>query len=106
MPILLTEGLHDQATPSVTTEALAAAARVPIVGDPSTSPEALTLRGLAPIPLPTSGNVLGWDAAFITAGLGQFPDQDHYAIYQDKAARRLYRDFLVTALDGDAALEE
>ena len=106
VPILLTEGLHDQATPSVTTEALAAAARVPIVGDPSTSPEALTLRGLAPIPLPTSGNVLGWDGAFITAGLGQFPDQDHYAIYQDKAARRLYRDFLVTALDGDAALEE
>ncbi len=106
LPILLTEGLHDQATPSVTTEALAAAARVPIVGEPATTPEAMTLRGLDTYPLPTQDNALDWDGAAITAGLGQFPDQNHYAIYNDKDARRLYRDFLVTALGDGATLDQ
>jgi hypothetical protein len=106
VPILLTEGLHDQATPSVTTEALAAAARVPIVGDAATDPDALLLRGLEGTPLPTSQNAMDWNGAAITAGLAQFPNQDHYAIYQDNSARRLYRDFLKTGLEDVPSLEE
>jgi hypothetical protein len=106
MSTLLTEGLLDEATPSITTEALAAAARMPIVGDAATRPEGLDLRGLQPIRLPTSDDALDWTGAPITAGLAQFPDNDHYAIYYNKDARSFYRDFLVTALDGDTQLSQ
>lgn len=105
LPIEMTEGLNDQATPSPCTEALAAAGRVPIVGEPATDPDGLRLRGLGPIDLPTSYNATDWTGAAITAGLGQYPDQDHYAIYQDNQARALYADFLISALDGDPELQ-
>lgn len=106
VPIVLTEGLADAATPSVTTEALAAAGRVPVVGPAATSPAAFDLRGLDSESLPTSHNATDWNRAAITAGLGQYPDDDHYAIYDNRDAKRLYRDFLVTALDGEARFED
>ncbi|MDP2310086.1 MAG: hypothetical protein Q8P18_28980 [Pseudomonadota bacterium] len=106
LPIVLTEGLADAATPSVTTEALAAAGRVPVVGPAATSPEAFDLRGLDSKDLPTFGNAVDWDRAAITAGLGQYPDDDHFAIYDNRDARKLYRDFLVTALNGEARFED
>lgn len=106
LPILLTEGLKDEATPSVTTEALAAAGRVPIVGDPATDPKAMELRRLEPHALPTRDNARDWNAALITAGLGQFPDDDHFAIYDNQKAKGLYRDFLTSALDGAPSLGE
>lgn len=106
LPVLLTEGLHDEATPPDATEALAAAARVPIVGEPATAPLALDLRGLVPLDLPVSGGSVDWEGAAITAGLAQFPDDDHYAIYDNGTARRMYRDFLASALEGEAVIEE
>jgi pimeloyl-ACP methyl ester carboxylesterase len=106
VPIVLTEGLLDAATPSVTTEALAAAARVPIVGEPATDPEALELRGLGVDELPTEGNALDWNGDPITAGLGQFEDNDHYAIYQNRDALQLYRDMIVSALDGEPRFDD
>lgn len=106
LPILLTEGLLDAATPPSTTEALAGAGRVPQVGEAVTDPEALALRGLGKDVLPAQGNTRDWESAAITAGLAQFEDQDHYAIYNDTDARRLYRDFLASGLVGTARLEE
>jgi pimeloyl-ACP methyl ester carboxylesterase len=106
MSILLTEGLHDQDTPSVTTEALAAAARVPIVGVPATSPEALELRGLSPDDLPAADNAVDWNGRAITAGLGQFPDNDHFAIYHNHQAKQIYQEFLSSALSGETRLDE
>lgn len=106
IPILLTEGLKDEYTPSVTTEALAAAGRVPIVGDAATDPKAMELRRLETTALPTRDNARDWNAARITAGLGQFPDDGHFAIYDNQSAKVLYRDFFVTALDGEPALGE
>ncbi len=104
LPIELTEGLHDADTPSVATEALAAAGRVPIVGDPATDPLAMELRGLALDTLPTRRNARDWDGEAITAGLAQFPDNGHFAIYENRDARRFYRDFLSSALAGDPEL--
>lgn len=104
LPVVLTEGLNDTSTPSVTTEALAAAGRVPIVGTPATDPLALELRGLDPHDLPTEGNAVDWRGAPHTAGLAQFPDDDHFAIYDNRDALRIYRDLLVTALDGEPRL--
>lgn len=106
LPIVLTEGLEDEMTPSVTTEALAAAARVPIVGDPATAPLGLALRSLEPVALPSEGDAIDWTGAPITAGLGQYEGQGHYAIYDDRRARQLYRDLLVSALDGAARFED
>jgi hypothetical protein len=104
-PIEMTEGLNDQATPSVCTEALAAAARVPIVGEPVTTPDGLSLRGLSPVALPSEDDAEDWDGGSVTAGLGQYADQDHYAIYQDNNARELYSSFLLSALSGEPVLE-
>jgi hypothetical protein len=104
--VLLTEGLEDQATPSVTTEALAAAARIPIVGEAATDPEALELRELEVHALPSVGDAIDWNRDAITSGLGQFSGRDHYAIYDDGNARRLYRNFLRSALDGEPELDE
>ncbi|MFN7142803.1 MAG: hypothetical protein ACK4YP_03440, partial [Myxococcota bacterium] len=106
LSILLTEGLEDAATPSATTEALAAAARVPIVGEPATDPVAHDLRGLDPVALPASGNAVDWNGAPITAGLGQFPDNGHFAIYENRDAMQLWRELMVTSLNGDARLDE
>ncbi|MDP2311835.1 MAG: hypothetical protein Q8P41_02950 [Pseudomonadota bacterium] len=106
LAVVLTEGLEDAATPSLTTEALAASGRVPIVGTAATSPESQQLRGLSAQDLPASDNATDWDGAPITAGLGQYPDDGHFAIYNNRDAKQLYRDFLVTALDGGARLDE
>jgi pimeloyl-ACP methyl ester carboxylesterase len=100
LPVVLTEGLDDTSTPSVTTEALAAAGRVPIVGTPANDPLALELRGLAPDDLPAEGNAVDWHGAPHTAGLAQFPEDDHFAIYDNRDALRIYRDLLVSALEG------
>ncbi len=106
LAIMLTEGLADIATPSLTTEALAAAGRVPIVGPSANAPKGLDLRELDPRDLPTSDNATDWNRATITAGLGQYPDDGHYAIYYNQDAQQLYRDFLVTALDGRPRFEK
>jgi hypothetical protein len=101
LPILLTEGLNDAETPSLTTESLAAAARIPIIGTPVTDPEALDLRGIDPVGVPSEKDARDWNHDGITAGLGQFPDDNHFAIYDNVDARKLYREFLDTALDGE-----
>lgn len=106
LPVVLTEGLNDIATPSITTEALATAARVPIVGEPATDPDGLALRGLTPVGLPTEGNARDWNGDPITAGLGQFANDGHFAIYDNRDALQLYRELLVTALQGEPRLDD
>lgn len=101
LPVLFTEGMEDPYTPATSTEALAAAVRIPIVGEPASDPVALELRGLSPQGLPTSSNVTDWTGQRVSGGLAQFPGQGHFAVYEDRAARTLYRDFLVGALYDD-----
>ncbi|HND32647.1 MAG TPA: hypothetical protein PLA94_21775, partial [Myxococcota bacterium] len=105
LPVLLTEGLLDEYTPSVTTEALAAAARIPVVGPPANAPEAFRLRGLDPEGWPASNNVRDWTGADNTAGLAQYPDNGHFAIYDNPEAEQFYATFLGTALNGQPVLQ-
>ena len=100
LPTLMTEGLMDIYTPSVTAEALAVAGALPTVGTPVHAGEAARLAGLSTAPLPASGNVTGWDDRPVTAGLLQFPDDGHFAVYDNPRARNLYQEFLASALDG------
>jgi pimeloyl-ACP methyl ester carboxylesterase len=102
--ILLTEGLEDTYTPPFTTESLATAARLPVVGKMTAEPAGFALRGLDEEGRPAERNVNGYDGSVVTAGLVQFPGQGHFAIYDDRDAKDLYRDFLETAAAGRPAL--
>src|SRR6185295_4437153 len=76
--VFVTEGLLDPFTPADTTEALAAAARLPLVGPIVRPVEALSLRGLAPLDPPVTADVALPDGP-VTAALSQYPDIGHYA---------------------------
>ena len=69
--LLLTEGLVDHYTPTMTTEALAVAAGVPQVGTVHQKVAAMELAGLKPEAGPVSGN-LTVQGKSVTGGLVQF----------------------------------
>jgi hypothetical protein len=98
--VLLTSGLLDPYTPAPTAEALAAAARMPQLEPAANAPEALGLRGLSPVAVPTTGNVVGFDGSTPTAGLSQWPEQDHFAVFYEPDLAKIYRAFLASAADG------
>lgn len=106
VPVLLTEGLLDTFTPPVTIESLATAAHLPIVGTMYAKPAGFDLRDLGADNFPAKGNVEGWDGSRVTAGLAQYPDEGHFAIYYDKDAKDLYKDFLESAAYGETELPE
>jgi hypothetical protein len=98
--ILLTEGTEDTYTPPFTIESLATAARLPVVGEMVSEPAGFALRGLGAQARPQQDNVTAFDGSRVTAGLAQFKGQGHFAIYDDRDARSLYKDFLETAAAG------
>ena len=69
--LLLTEGLVDHYTPTMTTEALAVAAGVPQVGTVLQKAAAMELAGLKPEAGPVSGNITVGGKG-VTGGLVQF----------------------------------
>ena len=56
--------------------------------------------------LPVQDNATAWDGSTVTSGLAQFPDDGHYAVYNNKTAQGYYRDYLKTLLDGEPVLDE
>ncbi len=103
--VLMTEGMNDRDTPPLSTEALAAAASVPLLAPAANEPPAFTLRGLGPQALPTSANAAGFDGSGVTAGLAQYPDDDHFAVFTNPEAAALYQSFFASALrDGAPTL--
>jgi len=97
----LSEGLLDGYTPYQTTEALAAAANLPLLQPAVTRPLAHELLGLDEQQRPVSGNMLGYDGEPITAGLAQYGDQGHYAVFDDSTAAQNYIRFLVSATQAE-----
>jgi len=97
----MSEGLLDAYTPYQTTEALAAAARVPVLEDVVSAPLAHELRGLDAEPRPASGNAQGYDDGAVTAGLAQYADHGHFAIFDDYDAAASYVSFLRSAVDDE-----
>ncbi|MBS2023374.1 MAG: hypothetical protein JST92_13265 [Deltaproteobacteria bacterium] len=101
--LLIFEGLLDQFTPAETSEAFGAAARVDIGGTLSHAGPAYTLLGLANKPLPLSGNIaLG--ATPRTGALLQFPNNDHFAIFDNPQARCRMNGFVQSAFSGTATI--
>lgn len=103
VPALLTEGLLDAYTPANSSEALAAAARLPVLGEAASEPDAFELRGIEADALPTSENARDWNGDAISAGVAQYPEDGHFAIYDNRDARGMYREFLSSALAGAPA---
>lgn len=105
-PVLMFEGMLDVHTPPITSEALAAAAGVPIM-EPSVSVnDANRVLGIGTVVAPANFNVETRSDGWTTAGLAQYEDQDHFAINDLAAAQRLYRDFLASVVAGDPRIGE
>lgn len=101
IPVLMFEGLLDEHTPPMTTEALASAGGLPLLRPASAVSDAARILRLDDQSTPAQGNVLGWDGVGVTAGLAQYPNQNHFAIHNDPDAADLYRDFMASVIEGD-----
>jgi len=102
--VLLTEGLKDEQTPSETTEALAAAGGLPILEPAAHVSDAHFLLGLDVETLPVSDNQPAWDESWVTVGLAQYAERDHFAVFDSKSAARLVYDFLESTLSESPTL--
>jgi len=92
--LLMTEGMLDPYTPPSTAEAMATAGMIPIIEPIAHFPETFILLGLTPITPPVTGNVLTATGERVTAGLLQFPEDGHYAVFQNPVAKEKYGYFL------------
>lgn len=93
---LLNEGLLDPYTSPDASEALGASGGFDIGGAASHQSDAFTARGLHVLALPLSGNLPNGQ----TAALLQYPNDGHFAIFDNPVARCRWATFLDTALHG------
>lgn len=98
LPVLMTTGLLDEHTPTVTSQVLAAAGGLPILDPVSESQDINELLGLVGQEVPTSDNLLSWEGIALSGGLAEFPEADHFPIFDDSDAAKVYATFLETAL--------
>ncbi|MFT7624901.1 MAG: hypothetical protein ACI9WU_004092, partial [Myxococcota bacterium] len=96
--ILITEGTQDAQTPGITTDNLAAAAEIPILAPAAQQSEAHGVLGLAPISKPVSENYVFGDRKG-TAVLAQFSNADHFAVFDEISAVKLYTGFFRSIVD-------
>lgn len=99
MSVLMTEGLLDVQTPPDTAEALAAAGHLPLLAPASHVSTAHRLQDEGTHKTPAIENRRSWDGERVTAGLAQYADEDHFAIFNNEDAANLYQQFLSSALD-------
>ena len=102
--VLAIHGLRDVHTPPATVGALAAAAHTPILAPIGETWLAQAFVDPGNQQVPAASNLTAWDGSSVTGGLLQYPEQDHFAIFQDPDAAQAYGDFLASALGGSAAI--
>jgi len=96
--VLMTEGLLDPYTAAQASEALGAAALFDIGGTPAHQSDAFLARGLSVDPLPHT-------VAPGTGLLLQFPNDGHFAMFDNAVARCRVEGFLQSALAGSARVD-
>lgn len=96
--VLSIHGLQDVHTPPSTVGALAAAARSPIAAPVGQTWLAQEFVPPGNLELPIEANARAWDGSRVTSAVLQYPEQDHFAIFQDPDAAAAYGDFLEAAL--------
>ena len=99
--VLQTEGITDPFTPAASMEALATAARIPLLGPELRPVPGLTIQGAPRGELPASGNVAGGAA---TAGLLQF-DGGHFVAFDTPVTMRLLAFLQSYLTDGVPTIE-
>ncbi|MBX2800830.1 MAG: hypothetical protein KTR31_24325 [Myxococcales bacterium] len=103
--VFLSQGLDDDLTPPVTTQAMAHAGGVAIAGEVAYEIAADRVFPPDTAAYPISGNAVAFDGADVTAGLVQYPRGGHFVAFRtdfDRVAA-----FLASALlDGRAVLED
>lgn len=99
--VLQTEGITDPYTPAASMEALATAARIPLLGPELRPVPGLTIQGAPRGELPASANVAGGAA---TAGLLQF-DGGHFVAFDTPVTSRLLSFFESYLRDGVPTIE-
>jgi len=93
--VLVTEGTLDHASPAVGTEAMAAAAGLPILAPLSKASPAHELRGLPVLAAPLAGNIARGGAP-LTGALRQWQHGNHWVGENHPEAQALWRHFLRT----------
>lgn len=103
--ILLTEGLLDAQTPSDTAEALAAAMGLDLLAPAVHQNDAMQLAKTKVLSSPVKNNrtVGQWP---LTAVLAQFGKDDHFAIFDNPIAAKLYQGFLLGSVQVGEALAD
>jgi hypothetical protein len=101
--VMLTAGLHDQDTPHLTAEALAASLGLDILAPAVHLDEALQLgkSQLVNGPVQANRNANGFDVTAIVTQWGGDND-DHFIIFDQPKLAAMYTHFLLTALTTDA----
>ena len=95
--ILILQGLLDEAVPADSSAAFIAASGADLA-EPVTRPiPALALRGREPVPLPIRANLNG-----ATVGALQFPEDGHFALFDNAVAARRTYGFLESAARREA----
>lgn len=95
--MIVTEGIDDHASPSITAEALASAAGLPLIGDIAKQSEPHDLQDLPQLDLPVSLNI-GTGAEARTAVFKQYQEGDHYVALWHPQAQALWRTFFRTLI--------
>ncbi len=102
VPLLLTEGLLDQDTPSATAEALAACIGLDILAPLVHANDALTLNGAQVLDSPVQNNWHGAGVA-VTAVVSQWAKYDHFVIFDSTKAAAMYKTFLESLVTSGVA---
>jgi pimeloyl-ACP methyl ester carboxylesterase len=92
--LFYSEGLHDAMTMPKQIENLAAVSGCALMKPVTREFESMLLRGVTPLDPPVSGNASGPAGQPVTAVLAQYPDDGHYAIFDNPDAIRHYTDFM------------
>ncbi len=92
--IMMTEGMLDPYTPPSTAEALASAGGIPLIAPVAHYPESFEILNIKPFIPPVTENVSAERGTRCTAGLLQFSEDGHDAVFYNPVAKEKYGYFL------------
>lgn len=98
--LVASSGLVDPFTPKSTHFGLAGAFGLPIVEPVSERVEVVELLGIGTVAGPASGNLRDRQGRAVTAGMLQYPNDGHFAVYYNPDAQEAYRLFFETLSSG------